>query len=567
MDIITDNGQTGFTKNENESFLRRALEYQKMGFSIIPLRIDKTPHIKWEAFQKQKAKIGDVTGWWKKWTDANIGVVTGSISGLVVVDVDDMKIGLSELAKVIPVGIETPTAQTPSGGLHFYFKHPDRRIECNRKTIPGCDFQGDGGYVVAPPSYCEYIKHGKDIKGSYTWVKSPDDCTFAPLPEAYINAFDSFNNNSLYKGGKVDTLQHLTDLTEPYRYFIEGRRDEDIFRIANALVKANCAPGIIQHVLNILALSCDPPFPEKDINAKIQSALQRAARRERNLLEEIRTWWTLQEGYTDLTNMKQTLQLLTKEERNHADVIIHRLKEEGFIEKYGNKAGVYRRVDKDFERVDFLSASGRETNINLPLDLNDLAKLYAGSIIVVAGSKEAGKTAFLLNIALANLGKKRIVYLNSEMGEDELKNRLLNFGNVKLETWAEKMEVFRLKPTQTPADFIDGSDTIWIVDYLEIAEDFSKIALPIAHVHGKLGNGLAFIGLQKADDKEIGRGADFSREKARLYISLDWDSERRQNRIKIIDCKAWRDRNPRGLYRYYKLVKGAGIIPQGNWQE
>ena len=128
------------------------------------------------------------------------------------------------------------------------------------------------------------------------------------------------------------------------------------------------------------------------------------------------------------------------------------------------------------------------------------------------------------------------------------------------------MEVFNLKSTQVPADFIDGSETVWIVDYLEIAEDFSKIALPIAGIHEKLGKGIAFIGIQKADGKEIGRGADFSREKARLYLSLDWDDERKSNRIKIIDAKAWRSRNPRGLVRHYKLIKGAHIVPQGEWK-
>ena len=38
------------------------------------------------------------------------------------------------------------------------------------------------------------------------------------------------------------------------------------------------------------------------------------------------------------------------------------------------------------------------------------------------------------------------------------------------------------------------------------------------------------------------------------------------NQVKIIDVKAWRTEiNPHGLYRNYKLVKGATFIPVGTW--
>jgi len=548
------------------SMLDIAKRYTDRGYSIIPLRTDKRPLLPWMEFQRRKASVDELLEWWTKTPTANIGIVTGGLSDLVVVDVDDMQDGLVALAEHIPASIETPTAKTPSGGMHFYFKHPGGRIENNRGTIPGCDLQADGGYIVAPPSHCEYRKKGKDIVGDYTWIISPEDLAPAPLPLSYIKALDSFNTGFIYKGGCNSGLHELTELTKAYVFEEEPGRDVALFHVANCLVKGGCDEATTRNILTILASHCEPPFDLKDANIKIDSALKRAAKRERDLSKEIREWWSLQEGYEELTKCFQSLQVLTREERRHGYVVVHRLKEEGFLEKYGNKAGVYRRVDKNFEKMDILSASGKEANIELPLGLGDLAKLYPGNIAVIAGSKEAGKTAFLLNVAAANLGKKKIVYLNSEMGEDEFKNRLLGFGSFELPRWVANMDIYKLRTTQMPSDYIDGSDTIWIVDYLEIAEDFSKIALPLAKIHEKLGQGLALIGLQKADGKDVGRGADFSREKARLYLSLDWDADRKQNRIKIIDCKSWRDRNPRGLCRYYKLVKGAGIIPQGNWE-
>ena len=73
--------------------------------------------------------------------------------------------------------------------------------------------------------------------------------------------------------------------------------------------------------------------------------------------------------------------------------------------------------------------------------------------------------------------------------------------------------------------------------------------------------------MQKSEGKYNGRGGDFSKEKARLYIALDYLSDKKVNRVKIVDAKAWRTEiNPHGLYRNYKLVKGATFIPVGTWE-
>ncbi|OYU72581.1 MAG: hypothetical protein CFE32_23330, partial [Alphaproteobacteria bacterium PA3] len=58
-----------------------------MGFSLIPLKPrDKTPLTGWRAYQKLRAAHSDVAAWFKATPNANVGVVTGAISGLVVLD-------------------------------------------------------------------------------------------------------------------------------------------------------------------------------------------------------------------------------------------------------------------------------------------------------------------------------------------------------------------------------------------------------------------------------------------------------------------------------------------------
>jgi hypothetical protein len=57
-------------------------------YSVIPVRGDKRPYIKWEQYQKERATEEEVRGWWKKWPNAMIGIITGKISDLAVIDID-----------------------------------------------------------------------------------------------------------------------------------------------------------------------------------------------------------------------------------------------------------------------------------------------------------------------------------------------------------------------------------------------------------------------------------------------------------------------------------------------
>jgi len=166
--------------------LDNALSYLNRGFSVIPVKPDKKPFVKWEGFQKRRTTPEQIGQWWKSWPNAMIGVVTGPISGIVVIDVDDPDKGMERLAEYLTTG-QVPTVQTPGGGYHFYFKAPEKCLSNSAGTPPGVDFRGVGGYIVMPPS-----KNG-DGKG-YAWLKglSLDDIEPPPLPEPYILLINSY---------------------------------------------------------------------------------------------------------------------------------------------------------------------------------------------------------------------------------------------------------------------------------------------------------------------------------------------------------------------------------------
>ena len=98
-----------------------------------------------------------------------IGMPTGAITGVVVVDVDRKqgRDGGKWLDANSHRLVQTRTVSTGSGGLHLYFKHPGQKVQNqNDKRVPGpgpvherpyvigegIDVRGDGGYVILPPS-------------------------------------------------------------------------------------------------------------------------------------------------------------------------------------------------------------------------------------------------------------------------------------------------------------------------------------------------------------------------------------------------------------------------------
>jgi Bifunctional DNA primase/polymerase, N-terminal len=174
-----------------------AKRYLARGWSVLPLRArDKRPLIRWEDLQKERPAEGDIAEWFRCWPDANIGVVTGEISNLIVLDIDPKHGGdasLERLQQRFGSLSATVEAVTGGGGRHLYFAHPGGLTRNRAGLVQGIDLRGDGGYVVAPPSI---HPSGRP----YAWVSglSPDEITLAPLPRWVIAPRGPRIGRSLY---------------------------------------------------------------------------------------------------------------------------------------------------------------------------------------------------------------------------------------------------------------------------------------------------------------------------------------------------------------------------------
>lgn len=533
----------------NGLFLDTVLHYQGFGYSIIPVGQDKKPLIAWGRYQKQKTTEEEIRGWWDKWPTANIGIVTGMISGLAIIDIDTEE-GKQAIQEYIQDSLVMPVVNTPSGGQHLYFKCPDEKISNNSRTVPGCDLRANGGYIVAPPSS---NGNGK----AYTWQEglSIHDVGLPELPSAYL----SFINNSfIYKKQNSTSQQTSTRSTGVHKMFIQGRRDDDLFHTANCLIKGGMDKGNAFHVLDIVAKNCIPPYPEAEVAVKVQSAVTRCEARQRNLSHEVREYVESTNGHFMSTEVHKSLDVSTKQEKKNISEILRRLCSDGIIERYSTKNGCFRRIDDRVEEIDFLNADDNEMDLNLPFSIDTYVNIYPKSVIVVAGSPNAGKTAFLLNIAAQNMEQNKIYYFSSEMSPQELKIRLSKFDR-------PLKDFTRVKWLERSGDFADliRPDDINIIDFLEVHEDFWRVGLMIKQIFDKLNKGVAIIALQKNVGNELGLGATRSLEKARLYITMN------PNELKIVKAKNWRDPliNPNGMWLKYKLYQGWKFSMPEGWQK
>lgn len=155
-----------------------ALKMAEHGLSVIPINhksdeeSQKKPLVEWRSFQSEGANENQIEFWSKVFPQANVGIVTGAISGFVVVDCDTPE----AISYCRECGIWSPVRVRTKRGVHLIFRHPlggrrfGPRVGSNSTGIdwpkfPGLDFKGDGAYVIsyAAPYYQLDCDEGFDL--------------------------------------------------------------------------------------------------------------------------------------------------------------------------------------------------------------------------------------------------------------------------------------------------------------------------------------------------------------------------------------------------------------------
>jgi len=217
-------------------------------------------------------------------------------------------------------------------------------------------------------------------------------------------------------------------------------------------------------------------------------------------------------------------------------------------------------VDDTLRPIKFKQPTGSKVDLIIPFGIHKYGFLYRHNIMVVSGSKDAGKTAFLLNLIRMNMNKHRIAYWSSEMCEDEMAVRLSKYEGLDIEDWN-----FEAYERSYNFDQVIIPDAVNVIDYLELggdeAEYYKGVAL-IRKIYDKLDDGIAIIACQKNKDAELPKGGSGLLEKARIAVSLD------KGKATLTICKNWADgvtTSPTGLNWSYQLVGGINYVNITMW--
>jgi hypothetical protein len=246
-----------------------AIAYTARGWSVIPLQQrGKRPLLpSWSEYQSQRASEEEIREWWTRWPDANVGVVTGQVSGLIVLDLDGP--GAVNFAKRHGV---PPTVVASTGkGWHVYFQHPGQPVQnaAALDGVKGLDVRGDGGYVVAPPS----VHPSGRV---YQWAKgrSPDDLPLAPCPEWLLKLLAGRDRAANLGPGKEPGWVEQLLQGVP-----EGQRDDACTRLAGHYLGKGLPESEVLALLLAWNQRNRPPLPEGQVEKCVRSVAGREARK------------------------------------------------------------------------------------------------------------------------------------------------------------------------------------------------------------------------------------------------------------------------------------------------
>ena len=255
----------------NKSPKQSALDIvNQFGFPVFPCKQDKKPLTR-HGFKDATTDVYKIEEYWNKHPNALIGVPTGAITDLFVIDIDNGngKTGettFNDLGYGDPSTIQT---NTQSGGRHLFFKY-DHTIPRQTKTKTLGDYidtRGDGGYVIWAGSNGYSYRKGFD----------PSLKKIAPIPE------------------KIKL-----DLVGKKPLIPEGQRNETIFKECVSLVNNGASDNSIKDAAFQLNQYCTSPLHSRELEQISNSAIKY---RKNNFLESSTSNSLL--PLTDLGNAKR----------------------------------------------------------------------------------------------------------------------------------------------------------------------------------------------------------------------------------------------------------------------
>jgi hypothetical protein len=214
----------------------------------------------------------------------NWGIRTGEASGLLVLDIDPDKGGDESLARLQQQYGDLPptlTVRTGSGGRHLYFKYPHGSgLSVGTGILPGIDFRGEGGYVIAPPSL-----HASGDR--YEWL-SPSDTPVAVAPPRLVELLGKGKAKpqpSPRTGTRMTVEADKPDLLTSEGVG-EGRRNAMLCELAGRHLARGDSLATVEAAALAWAGRCTPPLEAAEVERTVRSLWDKHRRANKVVAED-----------------------------------------------------------------------------------------------------------------------------------------------------------------------------------------------------------------------------------------------------------------------------------------
>lgn len=225
--------------------------YVDRGWSVLPVRPEeKRPFMtNWLQYTHSRASKETITSWFTNLSGAGVGIVTGKVSNIIVLDVESTcPYPIEDILKKYPTQL---VSRSGSGGYHLFYQYPTNvpKVANRVRIFDGADLRADGGFIVLPPTI-----HSSGRR--YEWVSEGVPGRF---PAALLD---------LRSQPKVQSDGWIT---EALRGVSEGGRNDACARLAGYFFKKGMTYDIVESLLLDWNERNDPPMPTREVRTTIKS--------------------------------------------------------------------------------------------------------------------------------------------------------------------------------------------------------------------------------------------------------------------------------------------------------
>ncbi len=283
--------------NNLSSIEQLAKAYYNLGFCVLPaLKGQKRPDLNWREFISKRPSFEETLELFEGKIDPNLCIVCGRVSGVIVLDIDDLdkfKAWLREKGKSLKDLLSMASVIRTGKGFHVWFRHPTEEIGVRRFPEYGFELRGAGGIVIVPPSlhpsggiYWPLHLKERSFEGLISWL---ENLILPEVPSWLLEVVKEDEKRAIRYEADTPTLEG-TELTPEtaqklqallkehlFSFWIEGYRHELACGISGWLARLGIPREIVEAVIEeIVHETGDPELQDRlqavrDMYANLES--------------------------------------------------------------------------------------------------------------------------------------------------------------------------------------------------------------------------------------------------------------------------------------------------------